>query len=89
MAQSEDSPTPANVAELATSKGGIDMHELTVIGIFGPEAGLKALVRTRRGKISEVGVGDKVEGGTVVAIDPDQLAFRKSGRDMVLTLPRG
>ncbi|OAN78170.1 pilus assembly protein PilZ [Sulfitobacter sp. EhC04] len=80
-------PTPAKVAEIATTEARLARTAL--IGIFGSAAAPGALVRTPNGKIARVGVGDKVAGGTVAAIGDDQLVLNMGSRTKSLKLPRG
>ncbi|MCV2868394.1 hypothetical protein OEW28_07105 [Defluviimonas sp. WL0002] len=81
-----DIPTKANVAKQATIANGIDLGELSLIGIFGPASKRHALVRTSRGKILNVSVGDKLDGGKVSAIGDGQLAYIKGGKTHVLKM---
>lgn len=80
-------PTPAKVAELATTEARLGRTAL--IGIFGSASAPGALVRTPNGRIARVGIGDKVAGGTVAAIGEDELVLRMGSRTKALKLPRG
>ncbi|APE43895.1 pilus assembly protein PilZ [Sulfitobacter alexandrii] len=80
-------PTPRNVADLATTEARLDRTAL--IGIFGSETAPGALVRTPNGRITRVGLGDTVAGGTVAAIGEGQLVLNVRGRAKALKLPQG
>ncbi|MCV2865148.1 hypothetical protein [Defluviimonas sp. WL0075] len=81
-----DIPTKANVAKQATIANAINLGELSLIGIFGPASKRHALVRTSKGKILNVAIGDKLDGGKVSAIGDGQLSYTKGGKTYVLKM---
>ncbi|MGQ0610696.1 MAG: hypothetical protein ACT4N9_06295 [Paracoccaceae bacterium] len=83
-----DLPTSASVAKQATVVGAVNLSKLMLIGIYGTESDRYALVRQTNGRLVRVNVGDKLDGGTVVAIAASELTYQKSGRSLVLTMPR-
>ena len=82
-----ESATPQNVAKLATESARLPRRVL--LGVFGPANAPAALVRTNRGDVETVGVGDKIDGDTVAAIGPDSIVISRRGRNEVLRLPSG
>lgn len=83
-----DLPTSASVAKQATVVGAVNLSKIMLIGIYGTENDRYALVRQTNGRLVKVNVGDKLDGGTVVAIAASELTYQKSGRSLVLTMPR-
>ena len=77
------------VASEATVKDGINLRKLNVIGIYGSGTSRRALVRTATGRRIMVEVGDRLDGGRVAAIGESELRYVKSGRNVVLKLPKG
>jgi len=82
-------PTSASVAKRATVKNAISLNRLSLIGVFGAESRRQALVRTSRGKIVKVKVGDRLDSGQVSAIGEHELYYVKNGRNIRLTMPKG
>ncbi len=83
-----DLPTSASVAKQATVVGAVNLSKLMLIGIYGTENDRYALVRQTNGRLIRVSVGDKLDGGTVVAITASELTYQKSGRSLLLEMPR-
>ncbi|MBC7156395.1 MAG: hypothetical protein H5U20_02645, partial [Rhodobacteraceae bacterium] len=83
------SPTPASVAELATEESVLPRRELALIGVFGTSSSRRALVRLAGGRMVQVQVGDRLDGGQVAAIDTTRLIYVKNGRNQVLDLAGG
>jgi hypothetical protein len=82
--------TPAHVAGIATQTGVLDSTEgLSLIGLFGPDSGLNALVRERGGRIHQVKAGGKVGGARILAIDAEGVMVQTNGRTWRLGLPAG
>lgn len=81
-------PTSASVAKQATVKNAVNLSELTLIGIYGTENSRYALVRQPNGRMVKVKVGDKLDGGKVVALATSVLTYQKSGRTVTLEMPR-
>tara|TARA_R110000787_G_scaffold106272_5_gene213923 strand:+ start:119 stop:388 length:270 start_codon:yes stop_codon:yes gene_type:complete len=79
-------PTPENVAKLATEKATLTRTAL--IGVFGSEANLSALIRGFNGDIARVTVGDSFDRSLVSAISKDSLILARGGKTKVLKLPR-
>ncbi|MCT8328049.1 hypothetical protein [Albidovulum sediminis] len=85
-APAPDIPTTANVAKNATIANAIDLGELSLIGIVGSASRQRALVRTSKGRILTVSVGDKLDGGKVSGIGDGQLTYVKNGKTHVLKM---
>jgi Tfp pilus assembly protein PilP len=82
----ENLPTPENVAKIATEKAKLD--PVALIGIFGSEANLTALVRESNGDITRVTVGSRFNGGVIAAIGDDSIVLSRRGRTKLLKLPQ-
>ncbi len=79
--------TPANVATLATQPGVLHPGGLILLGIFGSENDLSALVREPGGRIHKVKIGKSLLGSQVVGIDNVGVVLEKGGRVRRLDLP--
>ena len=79
-------PTSANVANLATQSVSLDRTAL--LGIFGQNGNLHALLRVNARQILRVSVGDRFGNTTVTAIGEDAIALRKGSRDTGLRMPQ-
>jgi hypothetical protein len=77
------------VAATATSLGALDKGELTLLGLFGPEGDLSALVRLPGGRIVKVVRGDRLTQGQVVAIDADGLMLQRGDKTRRVIIPGG
>ena len=55
----------------------------------GTPIGRRALVRLSSGRYKKVKVGDRIDGGQIVAIGDSELRYQKGGRNVVLRMPRG
>lgn len=79
--------TPPHVARHATIQAPLDQHQLILLGIFGAESDLKALLRLPDGDIRRVETGDQVQGVTVLAIAPDHIAMGQGSVSRRLRIP--
>jgi Tfp pilus assembly protein PilP len=79
--------TPAKVANLATHSKGLDLNDLTLLGVFGPKDALTALIRMPGGRIKRIKAGDRLGTGVVLAIDMDGVMLSKFGQTQRLFLP--
>ncbi|MEO1108384.1 MAG: hypothetical protein AAFX90_10725 [Pseudomonadota bacterium] len=82
-------PTTASVARQATIDNAINLRRLNLIGVYGTPANRRALVRLPSGRYKKLKVGDRVDGGKVVAISDSELLYQKKGRNVSLKMPRG
>ncbi|MTI03428.1 hypothetical protein [Roseibium sp. RKSG952] len=79
----------ATVKSAATKKGALKKNSVSVLGIFGPKANMRALMRLSSGRVKEVKPGSRVASGTVVAIDEDGVMLRQSGQTKRIAIPGG
>lgn len=79
-------PTPENIAELATQI--VELPKLALIGIFGSQSAPAALIRTRKGKIARVSLGDRLANLTVTAIAKDRVILTRGSQTKALSLPK-
>ncbi len=79
--------TPAIAAEAATVSEGLDLGQTALIGVFGAPEARRALVRSSRGRISRVEVGDRLLGGRVLKIEQSALLIETRAGVAQLSLP--
>lgn len=82
-------PSTASVARQATMDNAINLRRLNLIGVYGTPANRRALVRLPSGRYKKLKVGDRIDGGKVVAIGDSELRYQKKGRNLTLTMPKG
>ncbi len=82
-------PTTASVARQATIDNAINLRKLNLIGVYGTPANRRALVRLPSGRYKKLKVGDRIDGGNVIAIGDSELRYQKRGRNVTLKMPRG
>ncbi|MDT8328629.1 MAG: hypothetical protein RQ750_14810, partial [Roseovarius sp.] len=82
-------PTTASVARQATARNAINLRDVNLIGVYGNPKNRRALVRLSNGRYQKVQIGDRLNGGRVSAIGDTELRYKKSGRDVVLRMPKG
>ncbi|MCK5500190.1 MAG: hypothetical protein KAI82_02920, partial [Tritonibacter mobilis] len=82
-------PSSASVARQATTQRALNLRRLNLIGVYGKPSDRRALVRLPSGRYVKVKVGDRLDGGRIVAIGDGQLQYQKGSRNTVLNLPNG
>ncbi|WP_171228550.1 hypothetical protein [Ruegeria sp. HKCCA4008] len=81
-------PSTASVARQATIDNAINLRRLNLIGVYGTPANRRALVRLPSGRYKKLKVGDRLDGGKVIAISDSELRYQKKGRNVTLAMPR-
>jgi len=81
-------PAVDDVAKQATQLRRLSLNRETVIGIFGKENDLGALLRLPTGDIVRVKVGDTALGGIVKAIGQRSVIIVAEGRTRRLRMTR-
>lgn len=81
-------PSSASTAREATQRNAINLRKVNLIGVYGTPSSRRALVRLGNGRYRKVEVGDRIDGGKVSAIGESELRYQKSGRAVVLRMPR-
>lgn len=90
MANSDDSArTSAKVAQLATQTNAVNRSNLSLLGLFGPEDSMTALVRLPSGRTRQVQRGSRLSAGLVVAIDAKGVVLSARGGTQLLEMPGG
>lgn len=79
----------ATVKSAATQRGALKKNSVSVLGVFGPKADMRALMRLSSGRVKEVKPGSRVASGTVVAIDEHGIMLRQSGQTKRIAIPGG
>jgi hypothetical protein len=83
------SKTSSHVAEQATQSNVLTQRSLNLLGLFGAENDLQAMVRLPNGRIKTVKTGSRLSQGRVLGIDPAGLVLEKSGRSQRFEMPGG
>ncbi|MFK7869942.1 MAG: hypothetical protein AB8B58_11950 [Roseobacter sp.] len=81
-------PSSASATREATIQNAINMRKVNLIGVYGKPSDRRALVRLSNGRYKKVQVGDRIDGGRISAIGDTELRYQKSGRNLVLKMPR-
>ncbi|WP_417208301.1 amidophosphoribosyltransferase [Antarctobacter sp.] len=83
----QETPTPQAVISAATrpAKGSLD--GLILLGTFGSGDAPKALIRTSRGKVVTLTIGDQIGRDPVIAIEDGRLALTQKGETRWLMQP--
>ncbi|WP_136645886.1 hypothetical protein [Tabrizicola sp. YIM 78059] len=81
-------PTKANVAKQATYTKAINLSKLNLIGTYGTDSRRTALIRQSNGRYKKVKVGDKIDGGTIMAITETEVRYQKGGKLLSLKMPK-
>ncbi|WP_377188623.1 hypothetical protein [Ruegeria meonggei] len=82
-------PSSASVARQATIDNALNLRRLNLIGVYGTPANRRALVRLPSGRYKKLKVGDRLDGGKVIAIGDSELRYQKRGKNTTLKMPRG
>lgn len=75
------------VQSAATQKGALKRNSVSVLGVFGPETQMNALMRLASGRVKQVKAGSRVGSGRVVAIDAQGVMLRQSGQTRRIAIP--
>ncbi|MGX9354840.1 hypothetical protein ACS3SW_06670 [Roseobacteraceae bacterium S113] len=81
-------PSSASVTRAATQENAINLRRVNLIGVYGKPSDRRALIRLSNGRFKKVKVGDRLDGGRILAISDDQLRYQKGGRNVTLDLPQ-
>lgn len=79
--------TSAKVAGLATQTNAVNRSNLSLLGLYGPENSMTALVRLPSGRTRAVTRGTRLTQGQVVAIDAQGLVLNHRGETKRLVMP--
>lgn len=84
MAMKQTSP---KAERYATQEDVLPLNETSLIGVFGHDDDLRALIRYPDGGIVELAPGDMTRLGRVSAIKPGAVYLTGRGRPRVLRMP--
>ena len=87
--QAAKATSEQSVIQAATIKNILNLRNINLIGVSGTKRNPNALVRLASGKVLKVKIGDRLNGGRVTNIQTTTLTYVKSGRSIVLEMPRG
>ena len=77
-------------AAAATLEGALDMHTLQLLGVMDAHDGPAALIRSSRGQIARLHLGEEAFGYTITAIGEDSVILtNRWGQTESLGLPQG
>ena len=79
--------TPPSVAKAATQTVMLRKDAPLLIGVFGPEDALQALVRYPGGRIAKLKNGALLDGDRIVSIDAEGMTLMSRSGTERLTLP--
>ncbi len=82
-------PTSASVAQQATVTRAINLRQDNLIGVYGTSGSRRALVRASNGRMMQLRVGDRYDGGQVAVIHEREVHYIKNGRTFALAMPQG
>jgi hypothetical protein len=82
-------PSSASVSREATTRNAINLRQVNLIGVYGKPSDRRALIRLPNGRYKKVQIGDRIDGGRISAIGDSELRYQKSGRNIVLKMPKG
>ncbi len=78
MSNPTTSPTVANAATVQMPPAAAS--DLMLLGVFGPETDLRALVRLPGGRLRKVSRGARLAQGRILAIDTQGLILERKGQ---------
>ncbi|MCV6585862.1 MAG: hypothetical protein OIF47_10035 [Marinibacterium sp.] len=82
-----ETSTPQNVARKATKNGIANTNSTILLGVFGSDENLKAMIRLPSGRVKRIARGDRLRGGERVAgVDRDGVLLEKNGSTRRLPL---
>lgn len=67
------------VTEAATQRGALDRGAVALLGVYGPQGNMQALLRMPSGRVKKIKPGSRVNSGRVAAIDDDGLIIERNG----------
>ncbi|MEM7319246.1 MAG: hypothetical protein AAF408_09525 [Pseudomonadota bacterium] len=76
----------STVNSAATQRGALNRSGVVLLGVFGPQNSMRALIRMPGGQVREVKPGARLNGGKVAAIDAEGLILQKNGTANRLSL---
>jgi len=86
---SDDTANAGLAGVNATVADALALNALAVIGVMDAHDGASALLRSSRGQIARVHVGDEAFGVRITAIGADQILLTdRWGRTQTLALPQ-
>jgi hypothetical protein len=78
----------ATVTDIATRRARLNLRETILLGTFGAEGELGALLRLPTGAVQKVHKGDAYGKGTIIAIGENHVIIEKTGRTTTLVQPQ-
>lgn len=83
------STTPRTVAKAATVENALPRNSTSLLGVFGPESNMQALIRLSSGRTKRMRIGGRISGNRILAIDKNGLLLENAGKTQRLAIPGG
>jgi len=80
---------PRGAARAATLSDAMNLHDVSLVGVYGRPNERRALVRLGNGQFVKVQVGSSLDGGRVSAIGDSVLNYVKRGKTIAIQVPSG
>lgn len=88
MSSRTSSPaTSALVADQATQTGALHKSGLGLLGLFGAEGDLRAMIRLPNGRVKTVQKGSRISRSKVLGIDAKGVLLESSGQTRRIEMP--
>lgn len=81
--------TSPHVADTATQPHALQKNHLGLLGLFGPETDLRALIRLPNGRVKTVSKGSRIARSKVLGIDPKGVVLESGGKTRRIEMPGG
>lgn len=79
--------TPELVADTATQSGALQKSSLGLLGLFGAEGDLRAMIRLPNGQVKTVQTGSRIARSRVLGIDAKGVLLESSGQTRRIEMP--
>lgn len=79
----------ALVAETATQSGALQKNSLGLLGLYGNEGDLRAMIRLPSGRVKTVQKGSRIARSRVLGIDAKGVLLESSGQTRRIEMPGG
>lgn len=85
----QETETPAEVTAAATQTATAKLDTLILLGTTGTGEASKALIRTSKGEVVALKLGDRIGRDPIVAIEEGRVGLVRNGETRWLTQPIG
>lgn len=85
----QETATPQAVIAAATTPARGNLDALILLGTFGSGANPRALIRTSKGEVVALRIGDRIGRAPIIGIEDGRVALSQKGETRWLTQPIG